>query len=66
MKMKRLDPMRDDAGARLRKLRLRHGMSLAVLAGLSGVTVSFLSMVENGHRELQRSSDILALADALG
>src|ERR1700722_15457198 len=57
--------MRDDAGARLRTLRLRRGIPLAVLAGLSGVTPSFLSMVENGHRELRRWSDILALANAL-
>jgi transcriptional regulator with XRE-family HTH domain len=61
-----LDPARDDAGARLRLLRLRRGMPQAVLAGLSSVTPSFLSMVENGHRELQRASDISALADALG
>jgi transcriptional regulator with XRE-family HTH domain len=63
--MKNLDPMRDDAGARLRTLRLRRGIPLAVLGGLSGVTPSFLSMVENGHRELRRWSDILALASAL-
>jgi transcriptional regulator with XRE-family HTH domain len=63
--MKNLDPMRDDAGVRLRRLRLQRGMPLAVLAGRCGVTASFLSMVENGRRELHRSSDIIALASAL-
>jgi transcriptional regulator with XRE-family HTH domain len=60
-----LDPVRDDTGARLRRLRLQRGMPQAALAGLSGVSTSFLSMVENGHRELRRASDISALADAL-
>jgi transcriptional regulator with XRE-family HTH domain len=66
MQMKRLDPVRNDAGSRLRKLRLRRGMSLAVLAGLSGVTPGFLSMVENGQRHLRRSSHIRTLASVLG
>ena len=64
--MNNLDPMRDDAGARLRRLRLRRGMPLAVLAGRCGVTAAFLSMVENGHRQLHRPSHITALAAALG
>jgi transcriptional regulator with XRE-family HTH domain len=40
-------------------------MPLAVLAGRCGLSASFLSMVENGQRELRRSSDIIALADVL-
>jgi hypothetical protein len=66
LRLKDLDPMRDDAGARLRRLRLRRGMPLAVLAGRCGVSAAFLSMVENGHRELQRPAHIIALAGALG
>jgi transcriptional regulator with XRE-family HTH domain len=63
--MKNLDPGRDDAGARLRRLRLRRGMPLTVLADRCGVSAAFLSMVENGHRELRRLSHIIALADEL-
>lgn len=63
--MKDLDPGRDDAGVRLRR-RLRRGMPLAVLAGQCGVSGSFLSMVENVHRELRRPAHIAALAQALG
>lgn len=40
-------------------------MSLKTLADLAGLSQSFLSMVENGHRELDRRSHIGALADAL-
>lgn len=41
------------------------GMSLATLAGLSGVSAPFLSMIENGQRELRRESHVLALAATL-
>src|SRR5579863_948668 len=57
---------RADLGARLRSLRLRRGMSLEVLAGLSGKSSAYLSMIENGKRSLDRYSLIVALADALG
>ena len=40
-------------------------MTLAVLAGLCGVSAAYLSMVENGKRNLDRWSTIVALADAL-
>lgn len=40
-------------------------MSLRTLAGLSGLSVSFLSMVENGQRSLDRTGHIVALAEAL-
>jgi transcriptional regulator with XRE-family HTH domain len=53
-------------GARLRALRHRRGMSLAVLAGLSGKSAAYLSMVENGKRPLDRYSLIVSLAEALG
>ncbi|MGY3679125.1 helix-turn-helix domain-containing protein [Streptomyces sp. TE33382] len=50
---------------RLRAARRRRGMSLRNLAGLAGVSVGYLSMVENGHRLLDRSSHITAFAEAL-
>jgi transcriptional regulator with XRE-family HTH domain len=40
-------------------------MSLRTLAGLSGLSVGFLSMVENGRRHLDRTGHINALAEAL-
>jgi transcriptional regulator with XRE-family HTH domain len=63
--MKRMDPTRDDAGARLRALRLRRGMSQVSLAELACVSPAFVSMVENGQRALRRTDHVLALADAL-
>jgi anti-sigma regulatory factor (Ser/Thr protein kinase) len=54
-----------DIGMRLRGWRMRRGMSLAVLAGLSGVSAPYLSMVENGQRGLNRWSTIVAVANAL-
>lgn len=41
-------------------------MTLEVLAGLSGKSAAYLSMIENGKRPLDRYSLILSLADALG
>ncbi|WP_461070686.1 helix-turn-helix domain-containing protein [Streptomyces pseudoechinosporeus] len=52
-------------GKRLRSARLQRGMSLRTLAGKADVSMGYLSMVENGHRLLDRSSLITALADAL-
>jgi transcriptional regulator with XRE-family HTH domain len=52
-------------GARLRVLRRWRGMTLTELAGLAGVSVSFLSMVEHGQRMLDRRSHIAAVASAL-
>jgi transcriptional regulator with XRE-family HTH domain len=40
-------------------------MTLQVLADLSGLSKSFLSMVENGERNLERRRHIVAIADAL-
>ena len=62
---RRLDPARDDAGARLRTARLRRGMTQTALAGLACISPSFISMVETGERELTRVCDIVALADIL-
>lgn len=49
----------------LRRVRLRRGMTLTTLAGLSGLSASFLCRIENGQRELCRKSHLQALASAL-
>ena len=63
--MKRVDPMRDDPGVRLRAARLRRGMSQTALAGLARVSPAYISMIETGQRQLTRLRDVAALADAL-
>jgi transcriptional regulator with XRE-family HTH domain len=52
-------------GARLRTLRRWRGKTQVELAGLAGLSPSFLSMVESGHRPLDRRSHIATLANAL-
>jgi transcriptional regulator with XRE-family HTH domain len=52
-------------GARLRTLRRWRGKTQAELAGLAGLSPSFVSMVENGQRPLDRRSHIAGLASAL-
>jgi len=52
-------------GRRLRLLRHARGKSLAVIAGLAGISESYLSMLERGERVLDRRSLIVALANAL-
>ncbi|MBF9071743.1 helix-turn-helix domain-containing protein [Streptacidiphilus fuscans] len=52
-------------GQQLRAARRQRGMSLRTLAGLSGLSAGFLSMVENGQRHLDRTGHITALAEAL-
>jgi transcriptional regulator with XRE-family HTH domain len=52
-------------GARLRTLRRWRGLSQTALAGLAGVSPSYISMVETGDRPLDRRSHIAALAAAL-
>ncbi|GGO82832.1 helix-turn-helix domain-containing protein [Nonomuraea cavernae] len=52
-------------GARLRTLRRWRGMTLAQLAGLTGMSQSYLSMAERGQRALDRRSYKAALAAAL-
>ncbi|MEA2900562.1 MAG: family transcriptional regulator, fatty acid utilization regulator [Actinomycetota bacterium] len=51
-------------GQRLRHLRRERGLTLDALGGKVGKAGSYLSLVENGHREV-RLSLIEALADAL-
>ncbi len=52
-------------GDNLQRCRRYRGMSLQVLADRAGLSKSFLSMVENGQRRLDRRSHLGALADAL-
>jgi transcriptional regulator with XRE-family HTH domain len=52
-------------GARLRILRRWRGMTQVELAGLAGLSPSFMSMVETGQRPLDRRSHIGAVASAL-
>ena len=49
----------------LRWARRRRGMSLDTLAGLVGLSASFLCRIEHGERELHRKSHVLALAEVL-
>ena len=52
-------------GARLRELRRWRGMTLTEVAGLAGVTPSYLSMAERGLRPFDRRSVISGVAGAL-
>jgi transcriptional regulator with XRE-family HTH domain len=52
-------------GARLRILRRWRGMTQIEVAGLAGLSKSFVSMVETGQRPLDRRSHIAAVASAL-
>jgi transcriptional regulator with XRE-family HTH domain len=60
-----VDPTRDDAGVRLRALRLRRGMTQVALAELACISPALVSMVETGQRSLHSANHVLALADVL-
>jgi len=63
-----MSPISDDdatIGTRLRALRLWRHMTLAEVAGLTGVSAAYLSMAERGLRSVDRRSMISALASAL-
>jgi transcriptional regulator with XRE-family HTH domain len=53
-------------GENVRAARHACGKSLEVTAGLIGRSKAWLSKVENGKTRLERRSDIVALAEALG
>ncbi|MGH3773094.1 MAG: helix-turn-helix domain-containing protein [Pseudonocardiaceae bacterium] len=53
-------------GARARMIRRRRGLSLEVVAGLAGITKTYLSMLELGQRGFNRRGLIEDLAEALG
>ncbi|MGH3938842.1 MAG: helix-turn-helix domain-containing protein [Pseudonocardiaceae bacterium] len=53
-------------GGLLRKIRLKRGLTLEVVAGLAGITAGFLSRVERGEAPLERHSHWKGVAAALG
>jgi transcriptional regulator with XRE-family HTH domain len=56
----------DTIGSRIRYWRLRrNGMTQAVLAGLAGVSQSYVSQVESGRKTIDRRSTLVAIAAAL-
>lgn len=56
----------DNTGARIKYWRLRrNGMTQAVLAGLSGVSQSYISQVEAGRKMIDRRSTLVQIAKAL-
>jgi transcriptional regulator with XRE-family HTH domain len=55
-----------EIGARARRIRKRRGLSLATVAGLAGISKSYLSELENGHKRFERRSLLGRLAEALG
>jgi transcriptional regulator with XRE-family HTH domain len=54
-----------EIGHMLRRVRHARGKSLAVVAGLAGISTSYLSMLERGERAVDRRSLIVKLANAL-
>ena len=52
-------------GRRLRHIRQSRKLSLAVVAGLAGISTGHLSRIERGERALDRRSVTVALANAL-
>ncbi|GDY29853.1 helix-turn-helix domain-containing protein [Gandjariella thermophila] len=52
-------------GRRVREIRTWRGMSLTATAGLAGISVSYLSMIERGQRPVTKRSVLEALAKAL-
>ncbi|MGH3613847.1 MAG: helix-turn-helix domain-containing protein [Pseudonocardia sp.] len=52
-------------GARLQEIRAWRGLSLRAAAGLAGYSASYLSMIENGDRVVDKRSTLENLAAAL-
>jgi transcriptional regulator with XRE-family HTH domain len=53
-------------GNRIRTLRRKQGKSLAVVAGLAGISKSLLSQVERGLKPMNNRHHVAAVAEALG
>ncbi|MBV8540218.1 MAG: helix-turn-helix transcriptional regulator [Pseudonocardiales bacterium] len=65
-KATRVDRESIEIGRRARLIRRRRGLSLEVAAGLSGMTKSYLSMLERGERPFLRRKLVEDLANGLG
>lgn len=59
-------PTPSEIGKRVQTFRLRRGLSLDTAAGLAGISKSYLSMLENGHRRFRERGLLEDLATALG
>lgn len=59
-------PDTHEIGRRARIIRRRRGLSLAVAAGLAGISTGHLSRLERGHRAFERRGLLEDLAGALG
>jgi len=55
----------DHIGARIAYWRRRRGVTQTVLAGLAGVSQSYISHVEAGNKNVERRATLVALARAL-
>jgi transcriptional regulator with XRE-family HTH domain len=55
----------DGIGARIREIRTWRRKSLSVIAGLAGISESYLSRVERGERPIDKRSLVEAIASAL-
>ena len=58
-------PTSADADHPLRRVRRRRGLTQVELAGLAGLSFSYISMIECGRRRLTRRDHVTALAAAL-
>ncbi|MCE6998185.1 helix-turn-helix domain-containing protein [Saccharothrix sp. S26] len=59
------EPAPAEIGARVRVIRRRRGLSLNVVAGLVGISKSYLSMLESGQRQFERRGLLENIAQAL-
>lgn len=57
--------MEEHIGQRVAYWRKRRGMTQTVLAGLAGVSQSYISHVESGSKAIERRSTLVAIAAAL-
>jgi transcriptional regulator with XRE-family HTH domain len=59
-------PLPSEIGQRIRMIRRRRGLSVDTAAGLAGISKSYLSLLERGHRRFERRGLLEDLAHALG
>ncbi len=55
----------DFVGANVARWRRRRGLSQKVLADLAGLSQGYVSLLERGHRSIDRRSTVVRLAEAL-